>query len=94
MDFHPPKRPRDLCWRRASMSVSEGPDGAVYLPATYGSDDPALDESFRLGRATDWRETPAGPDATLVRGVGQRVFLVGEEARTIMDLGSLIFGDE
>ena len=28
-EFHPPKRPRDLIWRRVSMSVSEGPDGDV-----------------------------------------------------------------
>src|SRR5579864_6382695 len=26
LEFHPPKRPRDLMWRRASMSVSDGPD--------------------------------------------------------------------
>lgn len=94
VDFHPPKRPRDLCWRRCSMSVSEGPDGDVYVPVTYGSEDPALEEPFRLGRATDWRETAGAAGETLVRGVGQRVFLVGEEARNIMELGSLIFGPE
>ena len=89
IEFHPPKRPRDLCWRRCSMSVAAGPDGDVYIPVTYGSDDAALDEQLRLGRATDWRQDGAGP----VRGVGQRVFLMGEEARTIMDLSSLTFGE-
>jgi len=29
LEFHPPKRPRDLLWRRASMSVANGPDGEL-----------------------------------------------------------------
>lgn len=94
IDFHPPKRPRDLCWRRASMSVTDGPDGDVYVPAIYGSDDPALEEPFRLGRATDWREQAGPGGETLVRGVGQRVFLMGEDARDMMEMGSVVFGDE
>lgn len=94
LDFHPPKRPRDLAWRRCSMSVTDGPDGDVYVPVTYGSEDAALDDSFRLGRATDWREEHAGEGAVLVRGVGQRVFLAGEEARNIMEIGSITLGDE
>ena len=37
--IHAPKRPRDLLWRRASMSVDQGPDGDVYIPAVYAGDD-------------------------------------------------------
>ena len=88
VEFHPPKRPRDLFWRRASMSVSAGPDGEVYLPAIYGTDHPDTEDGLRLGRATDW----SGPEGGPVRGVGQRVFLVGEEAVNIMDLATLDFG--
>src|SRR5215472_3515975 len=43
LEFHAPKRPRDLLWRRASMSVAEGPDGDVYLPVVYAADDPMTD---------------------------------------------------
>ena len=75
LEFHPPKRPRDLLWRRASMSVADGPDGEVYLPAIYAADD-AMTDALRLGRETDWREAEGGP----VRGVGQRLFIVGEDA--------------
>ncbi len=89
VEFEPPRRPRDLVWRRASMSVREGPDGVVYLPAIYGNDDPDLADDYRLGRATDWRQDDDGP----VRGIGQRVFLVGEEDCGIMDLGALTFGE-
>jgi type VI secretion system protein ImpE len=87
VEFHAPRRPRDLAWRRASMAVIDGPDGEVYLPVVYGSDDAELSDEYRLGRATDWRQDGAGP----VRGVGQRVFLIGEAARGIMDLTTLSF---
>jgi type VI secretion system protein ImpE len=87
MEFHPPKRPRDLAWRRCSMSVSSGPDGDVYIPVTYFADTDSIDDAHRLGRATSWSDEAAGP----VRGSGQRVFLVGEEAAGIMDLASIEF---
>ena len=84
--FHEPKRPRDLLWRRASMSVDQGPDGDVYVPAVYGGDD-TLTEKQRLGRETDWRQAAGGP----VRGVGQRVFLLGDADVAVMELGALTF---
>jgi type VI secretion system protein ImpE len=86
MEFHPPHRPRDLSWRRVSLSVRDGPDGEVYLPAVYATDQTELADEFRLGRATDW--LPGEP----VRGVGQRTFLMGEEAIGILDLTALRFG--
>jgi type VI secretion system protein ImpE len=88
MIFHPPKRPRDLVWRRCSMTVSNGPDGEVYIPATYFSEPETTDDAHRLGRETSWTEDGEGP----VQGFGQRVFLVGEEAIGIMDLETLEFG--
>jgi type VI secretion system protein ImpE len=87
LEFHAPKRPRDLLWRRASMSVADGPDGEVYLPAVYATDEP-LSDPLRLGRETDWRQAEGGP----VRGVGQRLFLIGEDAVAIMDLGNIRLG--
>jgi type VI secretion system protein ImpE len=87
LEFHAPKRPRDLLWRRASMSVADGPDGEVYLPAIYAADD-AMTDALRLGRETDWRQVEPGP----VRGVGQRLFMMGDDAVTMMDLGNIRFG--
>jgi len=86
-EFHPPKRPRDLIWRRCSMSVAEGPDGDVYIPVIYAGSDPASD-LLRLGRETDWTDGEAGP----VRGIGQRVLLCGDEDIALMDVGKLRFG--
>jgi type VI secretion system protein ImpE len=88
MEFRPPRRPRDLAWRRASVSVDNGPDGEVYLPAIYDTDQSDLSDEFRLGRATDW----VGPDDGPVLGIGQRVFVVGDDACNIMDLTTLRFG--
>jgi type VI secretion system protein ImpE len=87
LEFHAPKRPRDLLWRRASMSVADGPDGEVYLPTVYATDDP-MPDTLRLGRETDWRQAEGGP----VRGVGQRLFMMGEDAMAMMDLGNIRFG--
>jgi type VI secretion system protein ImpE len=87
VQFHPPRRPRDLAWRRASVSVSNGPDGEVYLPAIYDSENPDMADDLRLGRATDWIEPAEGP----VQGVGQRVYVVGDDAVGIMELTTLGF---
>lgn len=84
--FHPPSRPRDLIWRRASLSVHDGPDGDVYIPATYATMDADLAVEYRLGRATDWRDHDG-----LVVGIGQREFLVGDEGISVMELGTIVF---
>jgi type VI secretion system protein ImpE len=87
MIFHPPKRPRDLAWRRCSMTVQDGPDGEVYVPATYYAATDTVSDALRLGRETSWSQD-AGP----VIGAGQREFLVGDEALGIMDLETVEFG--
>jgi type VI secretion system protein ImpE len=91
VEFHPMKRPRDLFWRRATMIVSEGPDGHVYLPTIYPPLQGAATEptdALRLGRATDWVQIgDSGP----TRGVGAVTLVVGEEPRTWLEMGSLTF---
>ncbi len=85
IDFHPPRRPRDLAWRRASMSVADGPDGDVYVPAIYAGSHADAADPVRLGRETTWTETAP------VRGSGQRIFLAGEEGPGIMAMTALRF---
>jgi type VI secretion system protein ImpE len=87
IEFHQPERSRDLFWRRTHLVVRDGPDGEVYLPVLYPGAAEESDDSLRLGRQTDWREGEAAP----VRGVGQRTFLVGEEARPILELKTITF---
>jgi type VI secretion system protein ImpE len=88
LEFHTPRRPRDLAWRRATISVSDGPDGEIYVPAIYDCAERDLADDLRLGKATDWSQRNEGP----VRGVGQRMFLVDDEALPLLSLQNLRFG--
>ncbi|RJF88317.1 SciE type virulence protein [Oleomonas cavernae] len=84
IEFHAPERARDLLFRRALLAVKDGPEGEVFIPTLYvpPKDAPAT-PAVRLGRASDW----LGGDGTPVRGVGQRTFLIGDDAVAAMDLG-------
>jgi type VI secretion system protein ImpE len=83
VEFRAPVRPRDLLWRRAHMIVHRGPDGEVFLPVLFAGAAADADDRVRLGRTTEWRgEAP-------VRGFGQRMFLIGNDALSIMELQTL-----
>ena len=86
IEFHAPAAPRDLIWRRASMSVHDGPDGEVFLPALYSGSATSDDRLLQLGRSTDWTDED-GP----IQGIGQRTYLVGEDDRPILTIGSIDF---
>jgi type VI secretion system protein ImpE len=86
LTLHAPERARDLYWRRATLEVASGPSGEVYVPVVYGCDAAESDEALRLGRATDWRDLAEG----LTRGVGQRLFMAGEEGVPVMEFSTLI----
>jgi len=85
VEFQKPTRPRDLLWRPARLVVGDVMDGEVFLPALYAGSHAEQDDRARLGRETDWR----GGERAPTRGVGQRMFLVGDEARTILEIASL-----
>jgi type VI secretion system protein ImpE len=82
-------RARDLIWRPCRLEIRDGPAGNVYLPAAYVADNINVerDDALRLCRRTEWCEMP-GP---LVRGVGLRTFLVGDEDVPLHELGTLTF---
>lgn len=85
--FKKPERPRDLLWRQARVVVRDGPEGDVHLPALYPGSARAEDERLRLGQMTDWRGGQGAP----VRGVGQRMLLVGDEDRAFLEITELTF---
>jgi type VI secretion system protein ImpE len=87
LEFHPPQRPQDLLWRRAHMVVAGGPDGEVFLPALYPHSPASQDDQLRLGRGTQW----TGGDGAPVQGLGQRIFLVGDQDKTILELKQIEF---
>jgi type VI secretion system protein ImpE len=89
IEFREPARPRDLLWRRTHLVIRDGPDIEVFCPVVYAGSAAEADDMLRLGRATDWR----GGDGTPVRGIGQRTFLVGEEATPILEIQNVTFSE-
>jgi type VI secretion system protein ImpE len=86
LELDKPTQPLDLLWRPATLTVREGPDGKVFLPVVYADRGEGVDDAARLGRRTDW--IPAGSGGA-VRGRGLRTWLVGEESRTLLEIGRL-----
>ncbi|KTS38105.1 hypothetical protein NS228_13570 [Methylobacterium indicum] len=81
--FSAPKRPRDLLWRRAEARLRDGREATFLVLAQYH--DPAASEAERLARETAWIAAPGG----VVRGRGQRVWLVGDEARDLLTIARI-----
>jgi type VI secretion system protein ImpE len=86
IEFRAPERPRDVLWRRALMVVRGGPDGEVCLPSTYPMTHAQDDDQLRLARGTQWIEQEGAP----VRGIGQREFLVGDQAVSVLELKEIV----
>lgn len=87
ISFKQPSRPIDLFWRPVHMVVADGPDGEVYMPTIYAGTADHGDDQLKLGRGTDW----VGGESEPVRGRGLRMFLVGEEAKTSLQLTDIEF---
>jgi type VI secretion system protein ImpE len=81
LTFNPPKFPRDLLWLPAKLSIQEGPAGDMFLPSLYPGSQEHTDEQIQLGRATDWTQAEGSP----ARGVGARMFLVGDDAVPLLE---------
>jgi type VI secretion system protein ImpE len=88
LEFDAPAQPLDLLWRPAAMAVKNGPEGKVFFPTVYCGASDGIDDAARLGRRTDW--APAGNGGAM-RGIGLRTYLVGEEARTVLEVTRIAF---
>jgi len=84
LEFHPAERPLDLIWRKATIVLKNGTEGEVFVPAIYAT--PTKDNNALLGKKTDWLESEG-----LVRGMGQRCWLTGDEATPFMDIERVEF---
>lgn len=87
LSFDPPRRTRDLVWRRCAIDLKDGTEGVVYMPSLYLGAQDETDDALRLGRATDWTDPADGP----VRGRGQRMLMVGEELLPFNTLATVVF---
>jgi type VI secretion system protein ImpE len=82
LELSAPQRPRDLIWAPVRIVLTDGSQRRGYLPTLYCDSYQQDDDQLKLGRRTDWLGTEEGP----VLGVGQRLFLAGEDARSLLDI--------
>lgn len=87
LEVSAPQRARDLIWAPARLVLADGTQQRGYLPVLYPNTHDHPDEQVKLGRMTDWRAAEGGP--TL--GVGQRVFLAGDEEVAILEARHVVF---
>ena len=83
--FTRPQRPIDLLWRETRLTLHDGRVADIVVPAQYV--DNTANEAQRLAISTDWRDGPGGATT----GVGQRVFLLGDQAKPILDITEIRF---
>jgi len=79
----PPRRPRDMLWRPAHVTLLNGPESDFFLPVIYPESETS--ETLRLGRSTEW----LGGENAPVRGLGQRMFLAGDDVVSLMEIQEL-----
>jgi len=86
LTFRQPERLQDQIWRSANIEVRGGMTGEVYIPTRYCRhlrSDENLSEALLMGGETDWQPLfEGGP----VFGQGQKMFAIGDDAYTIMEL--------
>ncbi|MEX2188825.1 MAG: type VI secretion system accessory protein TagJ [Pirellulales bacterium] len=87
IEMRPVETPFDLLWRPTHMEVRGGPDGEVFIPVLYVNSHKETDTALRMGRGTEWR----GESESLVRGIGQRMWLIGEDDRSLLDVETIEF---
>ena len=91
LEIRPPERLQDRIWRSANIEVEDGMTGEVYLPTRYCQRytvtmDEAS-EALQIGAETDWMPLfEGGP----VVGIGQKMFLIGDQTFSIMEIESLL----
>lgn len=86
LELTKPERPADLIWRKASIDVENGPEGDVFIPVRYPCPNAAgWDDQLRLGRATTW----AGEGSGAVIGLGQKMFLIGDDTKSLLEIDKL-----
>lgn len=80
IQLHGATSPIETIWRRAQVILNDGREGEVFIPLTYAA---SSDSRQKLGRETDWQE-----QGQLVTGLGLKLFLVGDEAMTLLELAT------
>lgn len=84
LEFTAPERPLDLLWRQAKLLLQDGTESEICVPSIYPV---GGTEKAGLGRETEWEES----SSEIIRGIGQRTLLIGEQALPILQINKLEF---
>lgn len=87
IEISPPRQLRDMLWASARIEALDGTIGEVYVPSLYAGTSDSENDQVRLGRMTDWQQL--GDD--LLNAVGQRLFLVDGEDRSLFEAKQVEF---
>ncbi|GGA88195.1 hypothetical protein GCM10011491_14960 [Brucella endophytica] len=80
LQLEPVTRPRDYAFRPARLTLRDGAEATVLLPAIYHGTPP--ESALLLARETRWQQGAAG----LTTGSGQRCLLVGDDLLPLHEL--------
>jgi len=89
LSISPPKRLRDLIWIPATVESGAGSVGEVLVPVLYVASSEHPDDRVRLGRMTEWKAA-----GNLALGAGQRVFMVDDDERAVLEVREVAFAGE
>jgi type VI secretion system protein ImpE len=87
LEVAPPQNLRDLLWAPAKLATRDGQPAEVFLPNLYQGSACHAEGLVRLGHKTDWLDLGEG----VVLGSGRKVFVVGDDDRTLFELGEVRF---
>ncbi len=82
-----PEQLRDLLFTPVRVELVDGTQGQFFLLALYAGSSEAANEQLKLGRATEWQAL----SDDLARGVGARLWMVGDDDKLVFDIESVEF---
>jgi type VI secretion system protein ImpE len=93
VEFAPPRQLRDLVWCPVRIETRQGTIGEMFVPALYEGSNRHTDDLVKLGRLTDWQSVGEAGEgaATLARAVGLRLFMAGDEEKSIFEVRRVEF---
>lgn len=94
IEFSPPRQLRDLVWCPVRVETRQGTIGEMFVPALYEGSHRHTDDLVKLGRLTEWRSVGEGAAAaaTATRAIGLRLFMAGDEEKSIFEVRRVEFG--
>ena len=87
--MNPPQAPRDVIWRPANVTLTDGVSGDVLIPGLYPDTHLHSDDEIRLGRGTEW----LGGEGEVTRGAGGKMLLTAAGAvslTTVMQIARAV----